>query len=205
MPFPNKIPQKVLKEIGDLQQNQGFYIYRNKRLVIKGSWFYLNRKAELSKLIRVQVDIPNSSIIDREWKLDIKKSSATLPESLKKYLKKTVENLTVRSKRTFTKRAKIENLQDGIWKRIETEEGKVSYEVNLDNEYVRMIVGKYPEIKLLLKLISTSLPDNSIYNDRTENIVINSDKEVELDEYEEYLKYLPKDLADKIRGIKHGS
>lgn len=205
LPFPNKIPQKVLKEIGDLQQNQGFYIYRNKRLVIKGSWFYLNRKAELSKLIRVQVDIPNSSIIDREWKLDIKKSSATLPESLKKYLKKTVENLTVRSKRTFTKRAKIENLQDGIWKRIETEEGKVSYEVNLDNEYVRMIVGKYPEIKLLLKLISTSLPDNSIYNDRTENIVINSDKEVELDEYEEYLKYLPKDLADKIRGIKHGS
>ena len=199
LPFPNKIPQKVLKEIGDLQQNQGFYIYRNKRLVIKGSWFYLNRKAELSKLIRVQVDIPNSSIID------IKKSSATLPESLKKYLKKTVENLTVRSKRTFTKRAKIENLQDGIWKRIETEEGKVSYEVNLDNEYVRMIVGKYPEIKLLLKLISTSLPDNSIYNDRTENIVINSDKEVELDEYEEYLKYLPKDLADKIRGIKHGS
>lgn len=128
-----------------------------------------------------------------------------MPESLKKYLKKTVENLTVRSKRTFTKRAKIENLQDGIWKRIETEEGKVSYEVNQDNEYVRMLVDKYPEIKLLLKLISTSLPDNSIYNDRTENIIINSDKEVELDEYEEYLKYLPKDLADKIRGIKHGS
>ena len=128
-----------------------------------------------------------------------------MPESLKKYLKKTVENLTVRSKRTFTKRAKIENLLDGIWKRIETEEGKVRYEVNLDNEYVRMIVGKYPEIKLLLKLISTSLPDNSIYNDRTENIVINSDRNVELDEYEEYLQYLPKDLANKIRGIKHGS
>ena len=128
-----------------------------------------------------------------------------MPESLKKYLKKTVENLTVRSKRTFTKRAKIENLQDGIWKRIETEEGKVSYEVNQDNEYVRMLVDKYPEIKLLLKLISTSLPDNSIYNDRTENIVINSDRNVELDEYEEYLQYLPKDLANKIRGIKHGS
>ena len=68
-----------------------------------------------------------------------------------------------------------------------------------------MLVDKYPEIKLLLKLISTSLPDNSIYNDRTENIVINSDRNVELDEYEEYLQYLPKDLANKIRGIKHGS
>lgn len=200
LPYPNKIPQNVLKKIGDLQQFQGFYIYRNKRLVIKGSWFYLNRKAELSKLIRVQVDIPNSSQIDKDWKLDVKKSSATLPESLRKYLKKTVENLSIRSKRTFTKRAKVENLHDGLWLRKETEEGIVTYEINQENYYIKRLINNNPEIKQLLTILALTLPYDSIYADRADGSEINKNL-VDLQEFERCLESFPPELSEKLRRV----
>ena len=59
-----------------LRKEQGFYVYRNKRLLIWGTWFKLMRKGELSKLARVQVDIPNS--LDDLWTLDVKKSTAQI-------------------------------------------------------------------------------------------------------------------------------
>lgn len=192
LPYPSKIPFDKLKKIGDLQQFQGFYIYRNKRLVIKGSWFYLNRKAELSKLIRVQVDIPNSSQIDKEWKLDVKKSSATLPENLKKYLKKTVEKLSNRSRRTFTKRAKLENLEDGIWIRKKEESGEITYEINQNNEYVKSLLTMHPELKFLLGLITSTLPYDSIYADRAEGTNINN-KRILTDEMKQYLQTISDD------------
>src|SRR5207244_12372680 len=40
-------------------RNQGFYVYREKRLIIYGTWFGLARQMELTKLARVQIDIPN--------------------------------------------------------------------------------------------------------------------------------------------------
>ena len=203
LPYPNKIPQNILRKLGDLQQFQGFYIYRNKRLVIRGSWFYLNKKSELSKLIRIQVDIPNSSKIDRDWKLDVKKSSANLPEGLKKYLKKTVENLSLRSKRTFTKRAKTESISNGLWIRKETETGGITYEININNNYVERIVKENSELVTLLKLLSLTLPYDSIYADRADGKEINKQL-VEQEEFDRYLQYLPEELATKIRGMHYG-
>jgi hypothetical protein len=56
---------------------QGFYVYRNRRLIIKGTWFRLIPKAELTKLLRVRVDIPNT--LDHLWRIDVKKSQASPP------------------------------------------------------------------------------------------------------------------------------
>lgn len=61
---------------------KAFYVYRNRRLIIWGTWFRLASKDELSKLARVRVDIPNS--LDHLWTLDIKKSAAHPPEIVRK-------------------------------------------------------------------------------------------------------------------------
>ncbi len=77
LPHTSKLTQKELKDLGGkdgLRKNQGFYVYRNKRLLVWGNWFRLMRQGDLSKLARVQVDIPNS--LDDLWTLDIKKSTA---------------------------------------------------------------------------------------------------------------------------------
>ena len=44
---------------GGYLKNQGFYVYRAKRLIIHGTWFGLARQAELTKLARVRIDMPN--------------------------------------------------------------------------------------------------------------------------------------------------
>ena len=57
-------------------RNQGFYVYRGKRLIIHGTWFKLMRQTELTKLARVRIDMPNS--MDSDWKIDSQESiSAT--------------------------------------------------------------------------------------------------------------------------------
>lgn len=85
LPHLSKLCQDDLDKVGGkdrLRSEQGFYVYRNKRLIIWGTWFRLERKDELNKLARVMVDIPNS--LDYMWSIDIKKSVATLPDIIKK-------------------------------------------------------------------------------------------------------------------------
>ena len=61
---------------------QGFYIYRNKRLVVPGDWLGLRwQKEEHYKLARIRVDLPNA--LDLDWHIDVKKSVARPPGALR--------------------------------------------------------------------------------------------------------------------------
>ena len=85
LPHQNDLSNDDIEKLGGidfLRNGQGFYVYRNRRLIIWGTWFRLERKDELSKLARVMVDIPNS--LDYMWSIDIKKSTAILPDVIKK-------------------------------------------------------------------------------------------------------------------------
>ena len=115
LPHVSKLTQKELKALGGkegLRKQQGFYVYRNKRLLVWGTWFRLMRQGDLSKLARVQVDIPNS--LDDLWTLDIKKSIATPPEDVKQNLAVIIEKISEGSKRTWTYRGKKETRDDVI-------------------------------------------------------------------------------------------
>ncbi|MEJ1267438.1 hypothetical protein WDV93_08655 [Pantoea ananatis] len=80
-----------------LRKSQGFYVYRNKRLLIWGTWFRMMRQGECSKLARVQIDIPNE--FDTLWTLDIKKSTAIPPEIVRNNLAPIIQGLAEKSKR----------------------------------------------------------------------------------------------------------
>lgn len=94
-----------------LRKQQGFYVYRNKRLLIWGTWFRMMRQGELSKLARVQVDIPNS--LDDLWTLDIKKSTAYPPEEVRKNLSNILRKIADSSKRKWTFRGKKKSMIPG--------------------------------------------------------------------------------------------
>ena len=51
--------------------HQGFYLYRNGRLISEPTWFGLEKKTPKRKLCRVKIDIDNSN--DVIWQLDVKK------------------------------------------------------------------------------------------------------------------------------------
>lgn len=56
---------------------QGFYVYRGKRLLLAGDWLGMFKKDEQNKLARIAIDLPNSQ--DIEWQIDIKNQRQIRP------------------------------------------------------------------------------------------------------------------------------
>ena len=98
LPHRSKMNDKTYElagEPGGWTERQGFYVYRNKRLIVPGDWLGLGfRKDQHTKLARILVDIPNS--LDGEWKIDVKKSTARPPtllrDDFKRIARLTLEN-----------------------------------------------------------------------------------------------------------------
>lgn len=110
-------------------RNQGFYVYRNHRLIISGTWFRLLRHGELSQLVRVRVDIPNA--LDHVWKITIDKSDAQLPAALRNRLGQLVDGLRRRSARVYRSRGgRLDRPgTTSVWSRY-ARGGEVRYTIN---------------------------------------------------------------------------
>jgi|GEM_PF-929239 len=86
---------------------QGFYVYRNERLLVAGSWLGLGQgrswtKEEAHRLARIRLDIPNSA--DAAWKIDIRKSTARPPVGLRAALTRLAEDARSRARKVFAHR-----------------------------------------------------------------------------------------------------
>lgn len=182
LPHPSNLTQEELDKYGGkdgLRNSQGFYIYRNKRLITSRSWFNLIKKDEFTKLARVRVDIPNS--LDDLWTLDIKKSTATPPELVKTRLKQLIGKLSDGSKRSMTFRQKKE-VKKGIshvWEKIETREG-VRYLVNMHHPTLELIEDRLDnDTRMLLRqyldTVQNNLPFNNLHHDLCSDIKIVQD------------------------------
>ena len=88
---------------------QGFYVYRNERLILPGSWLGLGKgkswtKEEHYKLARIRIDIPNS--MDHLWELDVKKSTASPPAAIRDRLHNLASAVRTRAREVFAHRGR---------------------------------------------------------------------------------------------------
>ena len=120
-------------------RNQGFYVYRNHRLIISGTWFRLVRHGELSQLVRVRVDIPNA--LDHIWKITIDKSDAQLPAALRARLRQIIEGLRRRSAKVFRSRGgRLDRPgTTSVWSR-HARGGEVHYSINRDHPIIEALL-----------------------------------------------------------------
>lgn len=184
LPFQKDLSDEDKKRSGGIENyrsKQGFYIYRNERLIVWGTWFNRHRD-ELTKYARIRVDIPNS--LDDIWGIDIKKQSATIPPSIKKRLTKAVDeamDISVQ-KQTYRGRvAKPEEERDYIWDRFSQREGLFTYKINRESRIMDMIKAKLsddaiPYLEMLLEEIENNVPYQQIYIDKSQNTI---DEEVD--------------------------
>lgn len=86
------------------RDHQGFYIYRENRLLYFGDWLGLFPKDTASQLARIRIDLPNTA--DAMWQVDIKKSMITAPEEAQNNLKTIAEIHRQVSKEIFYFRTK---------------------------------------------------------------------------------------------------
>lgn len=181
-----------------LRKNQGFYIYRNKRLLVWGTWFKLRRQTEKSKYARIQVDLTNK--VDNEWSLDIKKSKARPPEIIKEALRNVIDKISEASYRqtSFRGRRQVSNGEiEDFWVKEITRNGIV-YRISRTHPLVKLFEGDR-KIELLLKNIEDRIPVDALYSDLMEDKkIINCQSE----EAEEALEKLNKILAEFAQSAK---
>lgn len=186
LPYIGKLTQEDLEKVGgkeDLKSNQGFYIYRNKRLIIWGTWFRLTRKEELGKLARVMVDIPNS--LDYMWGIDIKKSMANLPDIIKRKLYACIDESIFQSKIVHNYRGRKVNKDKDInyiWERIELRQGCYEYKINRNIQQLKLLEetldpNQLKALDRVLKIIEERFPTNSLYLDASQGKVIDPENE----------------------------
>lgn len=78
--FEDELAFKKAGGAKDWLAHQGFYVYRNRRLIVYGTWFGKFKKEPAYNLARIKLDMSSES--DFEWGIDIKKSKATLPVAI---------------------------------------------------------------------------------------------------------------------------
>lgn len=87
--------------------HQGFYVYRNKRLLVAGDWLGIgNFKKEVHyDLCRIMVDLPNDC--DIEWQIDIKKSLARPPLKYREQILSVAKDVRAQAVEVYRHKGKI--------------------------------------------------------------------------------------------------
>lgn len=154
-------------------RNQGFYLYRAGRLIVHGTWFGLMKQTELTKLARVQLDIPNG--MDELWKIDVLKASAHPPHVVRQRLRRIVERLGSTSRKVHVNRGQklATKEQYPVWQRRAVHEG-IRYGINPAHpaiESLRRTLDSEGEkyLSRVLQLVGASLPIDSLIVDLGDN------------------------------------
>ena len=144
--------------------HQGFYVYRNRRLLVAGDWLGLGmQKEEHFKLARIRIDLPNSA--DLSWHIDVKKSQARPPAALRKDLQRIARTARGRASRIYRHRGKVLQRLHGdtrtfLWTHLK-KHGKTYYKINRDHPLVRRVIeqsGDRDTTVTLLNMIEQTVP-----------------------------------------------
>ncbi|MDX5408581.1 MAG: ATP-binding protein [Chromatiaceae bacterium] len=182
LPHKDKLSEDEFTKAGGPEgwtSQQGFYIYRNKRLLLAGSWLGLGKgrawnREESHRLARIRVDIPNTA--DADWKIDIKKSTARPPVYVRNWLTKLAENTRDKARKVFAFRGSPASCNVGnpielAW-RVEHLKKGIRYRVDTSHPAVAAVIeacdGKTDLIKAMLRIIEETVPVQRIWLDTAE-------------------------------------
>ena len=161
---------------------QGFYIYRNDRMLVSGEWLKLGRprpwaKQEHYRLARLSIDIPNN--IDSEWSLYVKKSTAKPPPQIKQKLFKLAADTREKARQVFAHRG--EYGPRGTYNQEEltrpwassVRSGHTIYKIDREHILIRNLLkqaGKTrPEVEAALRFLEETVPVQKIWLNAAED------------------------------------
>lgn len=159
---------------------QGFYVYRNERLLVAGGWLGLGKpkawnREEVHRLARIRLDIPNTA--DADWKIDVRKSTARPPVSLRPWLMALADNTRDRARRVFAFRGSpapaAGDLPIGQAWRVDKLKAGMRYRIDESHASVAAVLERagdlQPLVKAMLRVIEETVPVQRIWLDTAEN------------------------------------
>jgi len=178
-------PQHSTDKEGYLD-NQGFYVYRLKRLIAYGprvkNWFGLQPPRPITQLSRVKVDINKD--LDHEWGIELKKADLQPSFLIKQHLKAMINKITLPSKTIYRRRGTklIDSNPLGVW-RIDKVKGQFRYYIDQSNPVIEKFIEELKGDSLderfeeIIGLVESTIPYSHIYSTMIDNKVFDHDEE----------------------------
>lgn len=158
---------------------QGFYVYRNNRLLLAGSWLGLGSggrawtREMAYQLARIRIDIPNT--MDDAWRIDIRKSTARPPAGVRARLLPIATDVRKRAREVFAFRAggraahtAAEQPAAPVWQS-HARGDAVRYLVDRSHPLVQAVLGANGEgaalVEAMLRAIEETVPVQRIWLD----------------------------------------
>jgi hypothetical protein len=146
-------------------EHQGFYLYRNKRLIVSGDWLGLFKKEVHYDLCRIKVELPNN--LDQEWQIDIKKSIARPPVKIRHALIAIAKEVRAHAVEVYRHKGKVikrklaKNEFFPIWEE-KVRHGKRFYKINRNHPLIKEIItntnGLSNQLEKILQFIEETVP-----------------------------------------------
>lgn len=153
--------------LGGWNAQQGFYVYRARRLLVGGGWLGIARmqQEEHYKLARIRVDLDNA--LDGAWQIDVRKATARIPGSLARDLERIARATRSRASEVYRFRGKAvarstDTAVRFVWTQ-RTVRGGIDFRVNRNHPAVRGLLREGPAaVERTLRLVEENLPVEAI-------------------------------------------
>jgi hypothetical protein len=216
LPHASYLNQTEYKNAGGIKgwnDQQGFYIYRENRLLHFGNWLDLFPKDQASQLARVRIDITNKS--DEIWQVDIKKSTVNPPDFIKNQLKAIAKEAREISKQVFYFRTQSNSGDTAIrsnvntWQQENVENG-TTFKLNRSHPLLQKIIKNtsdenLKDLKMFLKLVELGSPANIVIVPKVDEELMqpitDSDKELIIQLAGMYKQLVDSDDANELINI----
>ncbi len=161
---------------GNWTAHQGFYVYRNKRLLVAGDWLGLFKKEVHYDLCRIKIDLTNN--VDEDWQIDIKKSIARPPLKYREQIISVAKEVRTQALEVYRNKGKIlkrklsKDEYFPFWEE-RVRHGKRFYKINRQHPLLTELFSKSDgiskEIEHVLQFIEETVPVPLITLQENEN------------------------------------
>lgn len=189
LPHPRTLNEDQERLIGGPAgwvDQQGFYVYRNDRMLIPGSWLGVRgwKRSQHHKLARIRLDVPPD--LDGAWRLDVKKTTAIPPAQIMRDLKIYGERIRARALEVFHSRAristgdvrrKVDPAERPVWVFRDNKAGR-RYLIDRGHPLIKGMLQRLTVVqdknvfRALLKVIARDVPVERIWLDQDEDIPV---------------------------------
>lgn len=187
LPHPSTFNQVDYKHAGGIKgwrDQQGFYIYRENRLVSFGDWFGMFPKDVPSELARIKIEFSNDA--DDDWKIDVKKSTISIPDEAKEDLWSIAKSYRQISQEIMLYRTKAmrtgEKIQGTLntWE-LSADDVNSNYIINRTHPVITEILKSVnndvrKKLNVYLKLVELGSPNNLL---KTANLVKKEEQRID--------------------------
>ena len=204
LPHKNKFgsEEEYKKAAGakDWRGQQGFYVYRSRRLLVYGTWFGKLKKEPAYNLARIKLDMSADS--DFEWDIDIKKSKATLPVVIEEQITQIAYLAIEKSVAVYNSRGVYNRKNTAnntslkyVWEQRKNTSGNYMFYLNKKHPMLLKILSEMDEnaqkqLKTYLSLIESYSPTmlSGVMDKDTDFMVSDADKQKDILNIQEKVK-----------------